>query len=140
MLVSRLISKSILVRTIPLTARALSAMSPVVRTLVHHIAGEGNMQLHLIARDQITSFKEWVVTIPTNKPSLVYLEPGLWLKNKLSDDDSSPEWAECPTHDEDKGYAFRKELAEFIETKGCKQPTVFVTAVESVSQDRKSVV
>jgi len=105
-----------------------------VRTLVHHIAGEGNMQLHVIDRDQITSFKEWVKAISTNEPTLVYLEPGLWLKNKLGDDVSSPLWAECPTHDDDKAYGFRKELAEFIETQGCKQPTVFVTAVESVSQ------
>lgn len=105
-----------------------------VRTLVHHIAGEGNMQLHLIDRDQITNCKDWIEAIPTDEPALVYLEPGLWLKNKLSDDDSSPEWAECQTHDDDKAYFFRKELAEFIETKGCKQPIVFVTAVESVSQ------
>jgi len=105
-----------------------------VRTLIHHVAGEGNMQLHLINRDHITNFKDWVNVIPTDEPTLVYLEPGLWLKNKLGDDDSSPEWAECPTHDDDKAYAFRKELANFIATQGCKQPTVFVTAVESVSQ------
>lgn len=105
-----------------------------VRTFVHYIAGEGNMQLHLIDRDQITSFKDWISVIPTDEPTFVYLEPGLWLKNKLGDDDSSPEWAECPTHDDDKAYVFRKELADYIETNACKQPIVFVTAVESVSQ------
>lgn len=105
-----------------------------VRTLVHHIAGEGNMQLHIIAREQITCFKDWLAAIPNDEPTLVYLEPGLWLKNKLGDDDSSPEWAECPTHNDDEAYAFRKELADFIETSGSKQPTVFVTAVETVSQ------
>lgn len=105
-----------------------------VRTLVHHISGEGNMHLHIINRDQMTSFKEWFEAIPVDTPTLVYLEPGLWLKNKLADDDCSPLWAECPTHDDDTAYAFRKELADFIDTRGCKQPTVFVTSVESVSQ------
>jgi hypothetical protein len=105
-----------------------------VRTLVHHIAGEGNMQLHVIDRDQMMNYKEWMKAISVDEPTLVYLEPGLWLKNKLGDEDSNLVWAECPTHDDDKAYGFRKALAEFIETQSCNRPTVFVTSVESVSQ------
>lgn len=105
-----------------------------VRNIVHYIAGEGNMQLHLINRESITNFSDWIKAVPSDAPTLIYLEPGFWLKNGLSKDDSEQTWPECPTHDDDKAYAFRKELAAFLETSAREQPIVFVTAVEYVSQ------
>jgi hypothetical protein len=105
-----------------------------VRNMVHHIAGEGNMQLHLINRECITNFSDCIKAVPSDEPTLIYLEPGFWLKNGLSKNDSEQTWPECPTHDDDKAYAFRKELATFLVTSAREQPIIFVTAVEYISQ------
>lgn len=105
-----------------------------IRTLVHLIAGEGCMQLHVIDREHITNFSEWINAVEPNQPSLVYLEPGFWLRHGLIKDDENQNWPACPSHDEERAYLFRKELAEFLHTDARSKPIVFVTSIESVSE------
>ncbi len=105
-----------------------------IRNMIHHIAGEGNMQLHIINRDSITQFGEWMKAVPKDAPTMIYLEPGFWLKNGLAKDDSDHDWPECPTHDDDVAYGFRKELANYLYHEAPLHPVVFVTAVDSVNQ------
>lgn len=105
-----------------------------IRTIVHHIAGEADMQLHIIAHDQVSNFGEWLDVLPSDKPALIYLEPGVWLKNGATEDEDDHEWPVCPAHDEDKAYEFRKELAKRLRAEILQRPIVFVTGLQSVSQ------
>ena len=110
-----------------------------IQTMVHHIAGETRMQLHIIAHDQVSNFGEWLDVLAGDEPVLIYLEPGVWLKNGANDDEDDHEWPECPTHDEDKAYEFRKELAKRLRAGILQKPIVFVTGLQSVSQMDKQL-
>jgi hypothetical protein len=110
-----------------------------IRTMIHYIAGEAGMQLHIIAHDQVSEFGKWLDVLPSNEPALIYLEPGLWLKNSAADEEDDHEWPECPTHDENKAYEFRKELANRLRTGILQQPIVFATGLQSVSQMDKQL-
>lgn len=105
-----------------------------VRTLIHLIAGEGGMQLHIVDRENITSFPEWIEAVPLDQPTMVYLEPGFWLRNGLSKEENQHNWPECPSHDDDKAYVFRKDLAHYLENKARIQPIIFVTSVETIHE------
>ena len=49
------------------------------RELIHFVAGEVDMQLHIIDMPNVVSdFPEWFSVLPDDQPAMVFLEAGPW--------------------------------------------------------------
>ena len=98
----------------------------LVRSTMHHIAEESGMQLHLIAPDNMSErFAQWLDALPTDIPSLVYMEPGTWLSS------SETAATDNETSDGQNGAQLREQLSLFLREQAPNRPIVFVCTAPS---------
>ena len=99
----------------------------------HFVASEVGVQFVFISCETMLTIDTWLKWIPTDKPTLIYLEPGIWMSKDLSADDDN-EWPLIPDFDEDKGISFRVQLINFITRQKLNRKCIFVTAVQTNAQ------
>lgn len=103
-----------------------------VRDLMHHLAGEAQMQLHVLdANSVVQNFPQWFEALEPNAPALVFLGEGGWQGGKFAE--KHPNAPHFP-FDEDQCRQFRADLASLMAEKLPGKPVVLVTAVASVDQ------
>jgi hypothetical protein len=100
-----------------------------VQEVLHHVAHDASMQLHIIDCDQVVAdFPQWLDALPRDVPSIVYLTPGQWLGGEPDEENSSP--PRDPQEDE-KSQAFRRQLIDVLRKRVLAHPMVFVTVGQS---------
>lgn len=101
----------------------------LVRNSMHHIAGESGMQLHLVCPVNMgENFTQWLAALPTDTPSLVYMEPGIW--------QGPAETASTDTaaSDDQNGTRLREQLSHFLLEQAPNCPIVFVSTAPSFNK------
>ena len=96
-----------------------------VQEMMHHIAGEAGMQLHIIGCAQIVAdFPQWLEALPLDVPSIIYLTPGQWLGGEPDEDSEALSDVQ---HDAEASQSFRQQLADVLRQSIPSYPVVFVT-------------
>ena len=54
-------------------------------------ADQAGLKFFLVTNDIILSIEDWFKSIPKDQPTLVYLDPGIWLSKGLAEDEEN-EW------------------------------------------------
>lgn len=103
-----------------------------VRELMHHVAGDACMQLHVLSNAAvIENFPEWFKSLSKTEPAIIYLEPGIWQGDRFHE---LNEDAAKSIFDEDECIVFREQLIDLMITQLADKPVVLVTAVKTFGQ------
>lgn len=103
-----------------------------VRDLMHHLAGEAQMQLHVFdASAVVQNFPQWIEVLDSNAPTLVLLGAGAWQGDKFAE--KQPNAPHFPL-DEEQCRQFRADLVSLMADKLPGNPVVLVTVVPSSDQ------
>ena len=96
-------------------------------------ADQAGLNFFLVTNDIILSIEDWFKSIPKDQPTLVYLDPGIWLSKGLAEDEEN-EWPQLPEFDEAKASSFRKELASKLFSNSKHYKFFLVTGIQSHNQ------
>ncbi len=102
------------------------------RELIHFVAGEVDMQLHIIDMPNVVSdFPEWFSVLPDDQPAMVFLEAGPWQGTDFYE--INPK---APRYDtgEEELRDFRWALKSLIMTELPSKPVVIVTVAQTFEQ------
>lgn len=100
--------------------------------LLRSTAKATGMNFLSVPADEILNFPSVLEGVPTDLPSLVYLEPGLWLGNCLEGDKEILGFERPPLHDEIRAFAFRKELKRILLNIVPTTPVIVATSLNSI--------
>ena len=102
------------------------------RELIHFVAGEVGMQLHIIDMPNVVSdFPDWFSVLPDNQPAMVYLEAGPWQGTDFYE--INPKLPRFDTGD-DELRDFRCALKSIVMNELPSKPVVVVTAAQTFEQ------
>lgn len=103
-----------------------------VRELIHHIAGDAGMQLHVLSSAAvIENFPDWFKSLSKKEPAMIYMEPGSWQGERFHE---LNEDAVKSVFDEDECIVFREQIVDLMNSELVDLPVVLVTAVKSLGQ------
>ena len=103
-----------------------------VRELVHYVAGDAGMQLHVLGNAAvIENFPDWFNSLSKTEPAIIFLEPGVWQGERFHE---LNEDAVKSIFDEDECIVFREQLIDLMRTELPDKPVVLVTAVKTFGQ------
>ncbi len=102
------------------------------RELIHFVAGEVGMQLHIIDMPNVISnFPEWFAVLPDDQPAIVYLEPGSWQGDDFYEVNPKAQRFDI---DEEQLRVFRCALKTLLKEELPSKPVVLVTVAQTFEQ------
>lgn len=97
------------------------------------VAKQAGLHFLAIRNENILDIDGWYNSLAKFKPTLVYLEPGVWMSKGLAGDEDN-EWPHIPDFSDEKAAIFRKKLASKLFSNSRSYKYVAVAGIQSHHQ------